>query len=131
MIIKDIKKAKYFTAGDGCTLCELLHPDRVTEKSPKAGILMNTSIAHAFVRSGESTLPHRLKNSTEIYYIIAGMGIMHINCEAKEVFPGQVVYIPPGSVQWIESCGNYDLEMLAIVDPRWREDDEEIFEAKT
>lgn len=125
MIIRDIRKAEYFTAGDGCTLCELLHPDRELE-GEEDRISMNASIAHAFVRAGERTTPHRLKESAEIYYIIAGRGIMHIDDENEEVFPGQAIYIPPGSVQWIESCGDPGIELLAIAYPRWREEDEEI-----
>lgn len=124
MIIRDTKKAEYFTAGDGCILCELLHPDR---ESVDAGIFMNASIAHAFVKIGEKTIPHRLNESSEIYYIIAGKGIMHIEDEEEAVRPGQAVYIPPGSIQWIESCGDCDLELLAIADPRWRAEDEDIF----
>lgn len=127
MIIRDTKKAEYFTAGDGCILCELLHPDREEEKG-NGRLFMNTGIAHAFVRKGDKTIPHRLKSSVEIYYIIAGMGIMHIDDETEEVSAGQAVYIPPGSVQWIESAGDSDLELLAITDPRWRAEDEEIFD---
>jgi len=130
LIIRDTKKAEYFTAGDGCILCELLHPDREAERGEER-LLMNAGIAHAFVRKGEKTIPHRLKSSAEIYYIIAGKGKMHIDDETEEVLPGQAVYIPPGSIQWIESAGDCDLELLAIVDPRWREEDEEIFEVKT
>ena len=130
MIIRDIKKAEYFTSGDGCILCELLHPEREAEKNPGEGISMNASIAHAFIRAGDRTVPHRLKESAEIYYIIAGHGIMHINEEEEAVGPGQAVYIPPGSVQWIESCGPCDLELLAIADPFWRENDEEILPEK-
>ncbi|MBN1431200.1 MAG: cupin domain-containing protein [Methanomicrobiaceae archaeon] len=130
MIVRDIKKAEYFTAGDGCTLCELLHPDREAKKGV-APIRMNASIAHAFVRAGEKTVPHRMRESTEIYYIIAGSGIMHIDGEEQEVCPGQAVYIPPGSVQWIECSGDHDLELLAVADPRWREEDEDIFTGET
>lgn len=128
MIVRDIKEAEYFVSGDGCVLCELLHPDRENGGcNGEKKIRMNSSIAHAYVKKGDRTIPHRLRDSAEIYYIIAGGGIMHIDDEAGIVGPGQAIYIPPGSVQWIESCGESDLELLAVADPRWREDDEEIF----
>lgn len=62
--------------------------------------------------------------------IIAGRGIMHIDGETGEVTSGQAIYIPPRSVQWIESVGGTDLELLAVVDPAWREGDEEVIGAK-
>jgi len=37
-----------------------------------------------------------------------------------------VVYIPPLSTQYIRNTGSDDLKFLCIVDPAWREQDEEI-----
>ena len=51
---------------------------------------------------------------------------MHIDKETAKVRSGQAVYIPPGSVQFIENTGRSDLDFLCIVDPAWRPEDEEI-----
>jgi mannose-6-phosphate isomerase-like protein (cupin superfamily) len=42
------------------------------------------------------------------------------------VGPGDTVYIPPGAGQQITNTGRSDLVFLAIVDPAWRAEDEEL-----
>ncbi|MGB9936408.1 MAG: cupin domain-containing protein [Methanobacterium sp.] len=118
MIIRDIKNCNYFEAMDKTILCELLHPDR-EDKDLK----INLSVAHAILKPQKSSLPHKLKNSVELYYILEGNGIMHIDNENQEVQAGQVIYIPPNSKQCI---GNKDLKFLCIVNPMWKEEDEEL-----
>lgn len=130
MLICDIKNAEYFRSNDKCVLCELLHPDKI-KCSLHEKPLINYSLAHAIVPRGESSLPHRLKSSSEVYYIISGNGRMHIGDEIKEVLPGQAVYIPPGFIQFIENTGETDLIFLAIVSPKWDENDEEVITGKS
>ncbi|RXE57413.1 mannose-6-phosphate isomerase [Methanoculleus taiwanensis] len=121
MLIRDIRDAPHARVMDNSLLCELLHPDRET-----AELAMGYSIAHAVVPAGEATLPHRLSAASEVYCILEGEGVMHIDTKSAPVRPGQAVYIPPGAVQWIESTSSSDLVFLCIVDPRWREEDEEL-----
>lgn len=83
------------------------------------------SLAHAIVHPGDITLPHRLKTS-EVYSILEGEGVMHIDAETAPVRAGATVYIPPKAVQFIENSGKTDLVFLAIVDPAWRVEDEEV-----
>lgn len=118
MFIRDIALCEEIIAGDGCRLRELLHPEKTVLK-------IGYSLAYASVEFGGATLPHRLKAS-EVYYILEGQGIMHINEETASVRAGQAVYIPPESVQWIENTGADSLRFLCIVDPAWRKEDEEI-----
>lgn len=120
MLVKDIKKSNYFTSMDKTLLTELLHPKN-------EDIKMGCSIAHAVLKPGKFSLPHRVR-SVEIYYLLEGKGIMHIEEESKELRPGQAVYIPPESRQWIENVSDVDLKFLCIVTPPWREKDEEICE---
>ncbi len=107
-----------FIAGDHTILRELLHPD-------KADLKLRYSLAHATVKVGDASQRHRLKHA-EVYYILTGTGRMHIDGEAAEVGPDQAIYIPPQAVQWIENTGDVDLKFLAIVDPAWRAEDEEV-----
>jgi Mannose-6-phosphate isomerase len=100
---------------DRSVLCELLHPDKIPETGELA-----CSIAHAIVPSGESTLPHVLKNSTEIYYILEGSGAMTIGDETSPVRPGDCILIPPGSIQHIRNTGAGDLVFLCVVSPKWQ-----------
>ena len=39
---------------------------------------------------------------------------------ASDVLPGNMVYIPLGSRQFIGAAGTEDLEFICIVDPAWR-----------
>lgn len=119
MLIKDIRERTRFTAQDNTFLCELLHPGRERLSLPY-------SIAHAVLKPGKASLPHRLKESSEVYYILEGKGVMNIGGEEADVREGQAVYIPPGSWQHIRNSGNSDLEFLAIVYPFWKEEDEEV-----
>ncbi len=121
VLVKDIQECRYFIAGDGSILCELLHPLK-----EKRSIPIHCSIAHARLPAGKSTVPHRLKESAEVYYFLEGQGIIHINQESAEVNPGKAVFVPPGAVQYLENTGDGELLFLCIVDPMWREDDEEI-----
>ena len=119
MFVKSLKDCREFVAADGSILRELLHPE-------KAGTLNHYSLAHAKVAVGQKTRPHKLKSS-EVYYITAGQGLMHIDKESLEVRPECAIYIPPESIQYIENTGDSNLEFLCIVDPAWRQDDEEVF----
>ncbi|NLJ37769.1 MAG: cupin domain-containing protein, partial [Candidatus Atribacteria bacterium] len=62
--------------------------------------------------------------SSEVYYIISGKGIMHINSQIEQVEEGSTIYIPPKSIQFIENTGSHDLVFLCIVDPAWKKEDE-------
>lgn len=84
-------------------------------------------MAHARLPVGEWSSLHRL-TSSEVYYILSGSGRMEIDGRAREVHPGDAVYIPPGARQRIFSLGPDPLEFLCIVDPAWRVEDEEILE---
>jgi len=53
---------------------------------------------------------------------------MHIGDESEKVGPGHCIYIPPNADQYIENTGPADLIFLCIVDPAWREEDEEVTE---
>jgi mannose-6-phosphate isomerase-like protein (cupin superfamily) len=118
MFIKDLKYCDEFIAGDNTVLRELLHPG-------KAELKIGYSLAHARVKPGETSSPHRLRTS-EVYYILEGEGVMYVNDEASPVQQGQAIYIPPHALQYISNTGRKDLLFLCIVDPAWRPEDEEV-----
>lgn len=120
MFLKRLKDCREFTAGDGSILRELLHPE-------KADLQIRYSLACAKIAAGQKTKAHRLKFS-EVYYITAGSGLMHIDEGTFKVGPESAIYIPPGAKQYVENTGDSDLKFLCIVDPAWREEDEEILE---
>lgn len=120
MIIRTVLTTKREVVMDGSHLCELFHPYRDPAQIP-----LGYSISHAFIGPGEYTCPHRLKNSSEVYYILSGTGRIHVGNDESAVSSGTMVYIPPGEVQSLENCGEDDLKFLVVVEPPWTDDDEE------
>ena len=120
MFIRILNDCPAFTAGDNCTLREILHPD-------KADLALRYSLAHAVVAPGQTTWLHALKTS-EVYYILSGEGLMRIDSESRAVVSGDTVYIPPKARQQITNTGSRDLAFICIVDPAWRSEDEVVVE---
>jgi mannose-6-phosphate isomerase-like protein (cupin superfamily) len=120
VFIRDLGECEEFAGGDRTLLRELLHPD-------KHPVDVRYSLAHAVVKAGRASVPHRLKTS-EVYYILSGRGMMNIDGGEREVRAGQALYIPPNAVQFIKNTGEEDLNFLCIVDPAWRREDEEILD---
>lgn len=119
MLVKDIRKSDYARVIDGTTLCELLHPKN-------DGVELDFSMAHAVLKAGNSSLPHKISGSIEIYFILEGKGEMHINMEKNVVQAGQAIYIPSNARQWIKNTEKDDLKFLCIVSPSWSKDNEEL-----
>ncbi|MCD6512145.1 MAG: cupin domain-containing protein [Thermoplasmata archaeon] len=118
MLVKDVKNCEEIVSGDKAILREILSP-------LKDDVKIGYSMALAKVLPGDITLPHRLKSS-EVYYILEGKGEMRIDDEHEEVHEGNVIYIPPNSVQQIKNTGSKPLIFLCIVSPPWKAEDEEI-----
>ncbi len=119
MLIRKLMECDEFVAGDGTLLRELLHPSQ-------QAVELRYSLAQAIVPVGQTSIPHALATS-EVYYILQGVGEMHINTEAQQVTVGDVVYIPPHAKQFIRNCGSEPLVFLCIVDPAWKAADETVY----
>jgi len=113
MLIKDLKDCPEFIAGDSTVLRELFNPEK------QKNLALSYSLAHASLKPGESSTSHTLTVS-EVYFILEGSGVMHIDNESAEVFSGQAIYIPPHAKQFIKNTGEYELKFLCIVDPAWK-----------
>ncbi len=118
MKIIPLLSCKEFFAGDLTRLREIFNPK-------KQSLELNYSLAHATVNIGEKTLDHILSVS-EVYYILKGEGVMHIDGKTQEIRENDTVYIPPNSVQSIENKGNTELSFLCIVDPAWEPEIEKV-----
>lgn len=118
MLIRRLKGCAEFVAGDSTLLREILHPD-------KQELKINYSLAYAKLSPGKASKPHRLKTS-EVYYILEGNGVMHIDNQYSSVRAGYAVYIPPNSSQYIKNTGKSVLKFLCIVEPAWKKEDEKI-----
>jgi len=121
MFIIDVNDCREIIAGDNSILKEIFSP-------LKDDIDVGYSLALARVKVGQTTRKHKLKTSSEVYVILRGKGIIHIDDETAEVKEGHVIYIPADVTQRIKNTGNEDLVFLCIVHPPWRKEDEEILE---
>jgi len=119
MLIQKLADCPEFIAGDGTQLRELLHPD-------KQAIAIRYSLAHAIVPAGQTSLPHAL-TTAEVYYILSGVGEMHIDGEVQRIEPGDAVYIPPNAKQFVHNEGSEPLIFVCMVDPAWQQEDETIY----
>ena len=111
MLVKSEADCRQFTANDGCQIRELIHPKN-------DGVDPGFSLALAEVRRGARTYRHRLQQS-EVYYLLAGVGCVHVDGEEQCVTSGDAIFIPPGKEQWIENKGYETLRFLAVVAPPW------------
>jgi mannose-6-phosphate isomerase-like protein (cupin superfamily) len=117
MLIKTESQCPQFVATDGCKIRELLHPKN-------DAIDLGFSLAIAEVAPGKRSYRHRLVQS-EVYYILAGSGVVHVGPEERPIVTGDAVLIPPHHEQWIENTGLESLKFAAIVAPPWRKDGDE------
>jgi len=116
MFKKSLKQAEEFIAGDATHLREILHPKNDPIKT-------EYSIAHAYIKPGEASLPHQLTGS-EVYHIIAGEGIIYVDEENLTICQGDSVYVPPGSLQFLKNTGKENLTFICIVEPAWTPESE-------
>jgi len=70
------------------------------------------------VEPGITTAWHRLRNTTETYYILEGKGRVELGEDfVQDVNAGEVIKIPPGVPQRISNIGNEDLMFLCFCVP--------------
>ena len=111
-LIKDAANLPRFRASDGCNLAEVIHPQN---DATAPGL----SLARASLGPQQSTSPHLL-DFVEIYYVISGHGLMHLNGRPVEVGPDACVYVPPHTKQWLENTDPVqDIVFLCICHPAY------------
>ena len=116
MILKEIDKLESFLGEEGTEIRQIFHTHNTLN-----GI--RYSIAHSKISPGKTSIPHKLKSS-EVYYVLNGEGIIHVNDKTKKIHMRQSIFVPAFSKQYIENIGQTDLEVLCIVDPAWKQEDE-------
>ena len=97
----------------------------VYKRQAKASLALGYSLAHGLLAPGQQSLWHRLKSS-EVYYFIAGRGVMKVEDESVAVEAGSVIYVPPGAKQSLVNNGTAPIEFLCLVDPAWTAEDEAV-----
>jgi len=75
------------------------------------------SIARARVEPGVTTAWHRLKETTEVYYILSGEGEAEIGSALFPMKAHDLLRIPAGEPQRIHNTGKEDLVFLCFCQP--------------
>lgn len=120
LLLKHLSTIPQIIAGDGCFLQELFHPGR----DP---VSLGYSLAYAYVEPGGRTFDHYLEQS-EVYFVIAGSGVMYLDGTPHEVTAGSSYYIPPRCNQYLVNTGAASFEFICIVDPPWSAEGETVEE---
>jgi mannose-6-phosphate isomerase-like protein (cupin superfamily) len=97
-----------FTTKDGSTIRELQHTD-------------TQSLAEASLAAGRSTERHYHRISEEIYFVLAGEGVLEVAGERRRVRPGDAALIPPGA--WHELRAAEPMRFLCCCAPPYSHDD--------
>ncbi|MCF8198868.1 MAG: cupin domain-containing protein [Sulfuritalea sp.] len=109
--------AAYVTK-DGSEIRELMHPSQHGNR--------NQSLAEATVQPGTRTQLHCHALTEELYYILAGSGVMTLGGECFKVGVGDTVLIAPGTPHRIEATGTEALRFLCCCSPAYAHEDTEL-----
>jgi mannose-6-phosphate isomerase-like protein (cupin superfamily) len=92
--------------------------------SPRNSSARNLSVQISFVPVG-SEQPVHAHEPEQCYYIIQGKGLMMIEDEAREVYPGDAVHIPSNKRHGIKNIGDVPLEYLTANSPAFTKEYED------
>ena len=107
MKIKKIENIDALEGEEGTKIRQIFHPHNTL-----SGI--RYSLSHSTLKAGKKSKLHKMKTS-EIYYILKGEGVLHVDDESLLVSDDQAIYIPPYSKQYIENTGK--MELFGYTDP--------------
>ena len=120
MDIRHIDQAPAFTTKDGSEIRELL--------AHRNSCIRKQSLAEARLAPAQRTTPHYHIQTEEIYYILAGRGLMRIDREERAVGAGDAIAIPPGCVHTITNTGSETLKFLCCCAPAYEHEDTVLME---
>jgi len=76
--------------------------------------------------SGQAIQPHYHPDAEELYYILSGKGLMHIENEKREVETGDVVYIPPMKAHSLQNTSSTPVRFITLTVNAYKEVEGEI-----
>ena len=115
MDVRNVNRVPAFTTKDGSEIRELL--------AHRNSCITQQTLAEARLPAGGSTTPHRHVRTEEIYYVLAGQGLMRLGEQRRPVGPGDAVAIPPGTVHQITNTGTDVLKFLCCCAPGYEHED--------
>jgi mannose-6-phosphate isomerase-like protein (cupin superfamily) len=116
MIIVNREHAQVINTAHGSEIRPLI--DRTSSE------ITQCSLAEEILPPGHAVAPHHHLQLEEIYYIIAGRGVMTVGSEQYEVGPGDAVYIPRNHRHTLENTGTEPMRIILVCGPAFSHDDE-------
>ena len=104
MISRKIDDVDSFHGNEGSELRPLFYPENTKNE-------IRYSLAHSIILPGKRTKIHKMK-STEVYFVLEGKGVLHIDDELVVVDKHQSIFVPPFSLQYLENTGDVDFAYL-------------------
>ncbi len=77
------------------------------------------NLGYVTIPPGNATPPHRLLGTSELVYVIGGVARIHCDFVTVEAAAGELVLLPEGVLQSIESIGESDLRYLSANQPHY------------
>jgi len=113
--VQNIDRVPSFTTKDGSEIRELL--------AHRNSCIRNQTLAEARVPPGAGTTAHHHAKTEEIYYVLAGQGLMRVGEDTRQVGPGDAVAILPGVPHQITNTGGETLKFLCCCAPGYEHED--------
>lgn len=119
MIVVNRERAGVVNTAHGSEIRPLI--DRTTSQ------ITQCSLAEETLPAGCAVTPHRHQRIEEIYYIVAGRGLMTVGDETREVVAGDAVYIPRGHRHTLENNSAEPIKLILVCGPAFFDEDQ-VFE---
>ena len=91
--------------------------------APSNSDLQRLSVAEISVKAGQATSMHHHERIEEVYCILRGTGVMHVDGQSQPVGPGDTVIILPGTRHLLRNTGADDLQMIVVCSPPFSVED--------
>lgn len=116
MIIVNRNQARVIATPHGSEIRPLI--DRTTSA------ITQCSLAEEVLPPGCAVTPHHHRQLEEIYYIVAGRGVMQVGEEERDVGAGDAVYIPRGHRHTLKNIGMEPMKIVLVCGPAFFTADE-------
>jgi len=103
---------------DRLTLYQIISP--AAAQNHGLNVSVPYSWGYVTIPSGGGSLPHSLKSTSEVIYVLSGSATAKVGDESFPIRDGDTLYIPPNAVQTVTNTGSGSLEYLTLLDPYWR-----------
>ncbi|HEU4450389.1 MAG TPA: cupin domain-containing protein [Gaiellaceae bacterium] len=84
--------------------------DLVTENVPVGATALRAD--RIVYRPGDTAARHYHVGSTQVFFVLRGNGLVHVDGEPRRLEPGSVVVVEPERVHWFENDGESEFAFV-------------------